>query len=409
MDQKLTDNVAFASIQQRLYNAKAFSLFKMKLKKKKKKSFSLASKPLSETYVNNPQVCTSVMAQNAYHYTVEIRVVVHKIGEIDTMSGKFYAEILLEASWHDPFLREYEQYNLKNNWNPHIFIMNYKDNLKQRIWYSECDADRRQQMALEQEHDDVGCLITERRHVYGTFCHKLDLKDFPADIQNIKLIVSTIHDSNRISLVHNTVNPSAINMNCFLDHQEWDLFNIVDVANGLHRRFVSNESLPCLEFSIYTARKPSFYYWNSFFLIFLIAISSLTIFSIECDLTQNRLQTSCTLLLTCVTFKWITNRSLPNLAYMTIWDRYSLVCILIICLQCIWHGMIGLVVPTGNACIHTYFAYDASAFFTFTAMLLFLNIYFYYYFVRISMYKRNEMKNREIIYVDRIIETNIGQ
>lgn len=43
-----------------------------------------------------------------------------------------------------------------------------------------------------------------------------------------------------------------------------------------------------------------------------------------------------TLLLTSVTFKWITNRSLPTVSYMTSLDKYSISSMLFICAQCIY-------------------------------------------------------------------------
>ncbi len=104
---------------------------------------------------------------------------------------------------------------------------------------------------------------------------------------------------------------------------------------------------------IYNLTRPTFYYWNAFFLIFLITVASLSIFSIRCHQNQNRIQTTCTLLLTSVTFKWITNRSLPTISYMvtkrvlfgismlirkyflrlrkTSLDKYSIICILLLC------------------------------------------------------------------------------
>ena len=61
----------------------------------------------------------------------------------------------------------------------------------------------------------------------------------------------------------------------------------------------------------YCCRKSGYYIFNAFFLIFLITVLSLVIFSIDCKLVQNRIQTTCTLLLTSVTFKWTVNRYLP--------------------------------------------------------------------------------------------------
>lgn len=102
--------------------------------------------------------------------------------------------------------------------------------------------------------------------------------------------------------------PSSVNHKCFKDSQEWRLYRHITVREYVRESVFSAEAFPALDFTINAARKPTFYYWNAFFLIFLITLASLSIFSIRCHLNANRIQTVCTLLLTSVTFKWITNR-----------------------------------------------------------------------------------------------------
>ena len=88
-------------------------------------------------------------------------------------------------------------------------------------------------------------------------------------------------------------------------------------------------------------RKPGYYLKNAFFLIFLITASALTIFSIDCKLPQSRLQTVYTLLLTSVSFKWVVNRSLPTVSYLTSLDKYAITCIVFISLTAFWHSIVG--------------------------------------------------------------------
>ena len=71
-------------------------------------------------------------------------------------------------------------------------------------------------------------------------------------------------------------------------------------------------------------KRPGYYISNAYFLIFLITISGLTIFSVDCNLPQNRLQTTYTILLTSVSFKWVINRSLPTVSYLTSLDKYAI-------------------------------------------------------------------------------------
>lgn len=91
----------------------------------------------------------------------------------------------------------------------------------------------------------------------------------------------------------------------------------------------------------FCARRPGYYISNTFFLIFLITISTFSIFSIDPKLPQNRLQTTCTFLLTSVSFKWVINKSLPPVSYLTSLDKYAICCIFYICLNFAWHAIVG--------------------------------------------------------------------
>lgn len=91
----------------------------------------------------------------------------------------------------------------------------------------------------------------------------------------------------------------------------------------------------------YCSRKPGYYLFNAYFLIFLITVAALTVFAVDCKLPQNRLQITCTVLLTSVSFKWVINRSLPTVSYLTSLDKYAITCIFYKCMLCVWHSLVG--------------------------------------------------------------------
>jgi hypothetical protein len=64
------------------------------------------------------------------------------------------------------------------------------------------------------------------------------------------------------------------------------------------------------------------------------------VFSIDYTLVNSRLQSTFTLLLTSVSFKWVINRSLPTVSYLTILDKYAIICIIYLTLLAIWHSII---------------------------------------------------------------------
>ncbi|CAF3403007.1 unnamed protein product, partial [Rotaria sp. Silwood2] len=65
-------------------------------------------------------------------------------------------------------------------------------------------------------------------------------------------------------------------------------------------------------------------------------------------LPQSRLQITCTLLLTSVTFRWVVNRSLPQISYLTILDIYAILSIIILVLLCVWHSIIATMIFVNN-------------------------------------------------------------
>lgn len=98
---------------------------------------------------------------------------------------------------------------------------------------------------------------------------------------------------------------------------------------------------PKLIVSCFCARKSGYYLINAFFLIFLITITTLTSFSIDPKRPYNRIPTVSTFLLTSVSFKWVINRSLPAVSYLTSLDKYSMISIFYICLLASWHAIVG--------------------------------------------------------------------
>ncbi len=103
----------------------------------------------------------------------------------------------------------------------------------------------------------------------------------------------------------------------------------------------TNLKSPKIIATFYCSRQPGYYLFNAFFLIFLITALSFTVFSIPTCLPQNRLSTIYVILLSSISFKWVINRFLPPVSYLTFLDKYSIVCIFFLCVTAAWHSIIG--------------------------------------------------------------------
>lgn len=146
---------------------------------------------------------------------------------------------------------------------------------------------------------------------------------------------------------------------------------------------------PKIGATIYCSRKPGYYIFNAYFLILLITVSALTVFGMDCKLPQNRLQTTCTIMLTGVSFKWVINRYLPTVSYLTSLDQYSIAGTTFVCALAIWHGVVGRFWSHDTAQ-----SYDNIAFWVFSSILVVINVTFTYVFIiaqaRITKLRRKE-------------------
>ena len=123
-----------------------------------------------------PQQAKSIL------YLVEVRAVFLKIGDIDTLNEKFYAEAFVEANWIDFSIdSKTVKYDPAIHWNPNLYIMNSLGELKQQVWYNQYSireySERQEVQASAREKadrpagalKDIGSVISERRRITGQF------------------------------------------------------------------------------------------------------------------------------------------------------------------------------------------------------------------------------------------------
>lgn len=238
---------------------------------------------------------------------VECRVVFLSIHDIDTTNEKFTAELYIESRWN--ISHEFESHahieylpeNWKPKWSPQISIDNVISELKNETWYKVSE-----EKGLK--------YIYEMKRIKGTFYEKLELEKYPFDVQNLNITMISNHSTNKCILMSQQSNLSTLVSEGFRDIQEWYLYNLVGCEeNQISQSGYSadNEEHSKIVFFAAVARRPTYFYWNAFFMIFIINTLSFNMFSIPFTSVGQRLQTTVTLILTLVSFKWVINRNLP--------------------------------------------------------------------------------------------------
>ena len=165
-------------------------------------------------------------------------------------------------------------YNPEKHWNPQLYILNCLGEHKQQTWFNQysieeyekenmhrkfsCfekkysvdltkneineyhnvdkngliiqpnnheDNNNRNEFDANENHNEaeksIGSVIVERRRISGQFWQTLDLKSFPADVQQLTITLSTAKHANEIKLMHFKDKASSVNTKCFIDSQEW--------------------------------------------------------------------------------------------------------------------------------------------------------------------------------------------
>ena len=185
------------------------------------------------------------------------------------------------------------------------------------------DKRDRQGMSVKMKYD---YLVQARLAVTGTFSERLELQNFPFDVQDLALVIQEDH-----ALVQAKLAP----------HQRRYDFVSVDRDNSsindwYFRRpiceFVESDPSDCTfnntysQLIIHLKMERRWYTYVTRILLFLCILSLLVLsyISIDMDDISDRLAHIVTLLLTAVAYQFIISSYLPNVSYLTLMDYYVL-------------------------------------------------------------------------------------
>lgn len=284
------------------------------------------------------------MSQNKVAREVEVHMEFDRIGEIDIMRERFYAEITITLKW--TLNETIDRYDPRVHWNPKIKVENTYGRPEVKTEYDIFKTDTKTK-------------VIERRDVRGYFWERMEINCFPTDVQELSIILVS---KAREEVFYLKKNISYLlkkrTINTFVEQQRYKLYRPVvtydapsyDIEESHKLRIppaalasptnlqASPDPLKCC-FTAFCSRKPQFFYWNAFFLIFLITVTSLAVFTIEPQMVTSRISSTLTILLTSISFKWVTNRSIPMVNYLTSLDKYSIVCIFYLVCCVGWHAI----------------------------------------------------------------------
>lgn len=325
-----------------------------------------------------------------YPTLVQIYIVFLKVGEIDNVKERFQADAYIESIWDDNTV-EAKHYN--NNfdpkfyWNPDLYIENSLGNLNQSIKYRT-------------EKTEKGIKVVEMRTIKGSFWEKLELWEFPLDIQDLSITVTSARNKDEVIIDLHKDKECVINTEEFRMQQEWTLYPHINTENRFIWDMKSEYEKPAFTFSSKIARRPGYFINNAYMLIFMISGLGFVPFSFAAYSPHFRIQTTCLLILSSINFRWIVTQRLPTVSYLTTLDLYAIGALVFLVLLCCWHACIGTFLLNDVVEVEYRIKIDNKAFYIISFVYIFFHViyvlYFLYKYLRYNNISKEEETNEKL-------------
>ncbi len=199
-------------------------------------------------------------------------------------------------------------------------------------------------------------------------------------MQSLSIGITSSRSKHEVVFVKSERTESSINKDEFQQQQEWNLYTTIEELKTTINDAWTNTDRPCIRFSATISRKPGYFLYNAYMLIFLITTLGFTPFSFNHTFPHFRIQTTCLLILSSINFRWAVTQKLPCVSYLTTLDKYALGALVFLVLLCVWHAIIGcgLISETQAVSIDQYvLAGIAALFFLFHIAYIVFFIYKY--------------------------------
>ena len=270
-----------------------------------------------------------VVRNNGGIVAIELRIVIFRVEDIDTVKQEFTCEFFMAATWEEPRLKGKPENNVDwdEEWDPRLYF----DNIV------EIKSFEQKHKIFTSNEEEGSPTVQLSFRVKASFKSIFSLHDFPFDYQDLRIVVSSRWNDETVLFETPENDTSHLYEENFPNKQEWELQKDVSYDKDTFGRksFGKNAQVKMMNYSryifkIHIRRKSSFFLINVALIMFMITILCFSAFAIDSSHTANRLSVCLTLLLTAVAFKFVVSGSLPPVPYLTLLDKYVFTCMVFI-------------------------------------------------------------------------------
>ena len=231
----------------------------------------------------------------------------------------------------------------------------------------------------------------------GEFYENLELQNFPRDVQDLSVCVSSELHTNEIDLLIEDQKMATIDVSNFRVNQEWKLFKHVE-SNKLPG--TSNCDVELRHTAGYViakcrvVRRSQYFMFNNVIVMFCLVLLSFTIYAFDPLYNMSRIGASINLLLVAVAFKLSVSSDLPLISYLTYLDVYMIGVILHLCFNIIIFAFLSIIRDRTDTALFV----DKLTALVLGVTVAMAHLIYAYIFIRKTNEPIKEMENRDVLY-----------
>ena len=166
------------------------------------------------------------------------------------------------------------EYDTSIFWTPQLYIENAIGDIKEEIRHKLEIVEKEGSDLLNDPNFDakqgqyknvvnnLTVRVCEMRKLRGVFYERLELYDFPMDMQDLSITLTSKRSVSEVIICENEKDSCSINTEDFLDQQEWDLFGHVNTSKKTIYDPWRKYDRTAFSVTCYIARKPGYYLYK---------------------------------------------------------------------------------------------------------------------------------------------------
>ena len=244
---------------------------------------------------------------------VDVGIYVINIEEVNSAKQSYKATIGLDMKWNDPTLictssedkDKIRKYDLEEIWNPSMVILNEQRVFKQFQYKAWVDC---------LGNVEYGLIL------YGDFETIANIKEFPFDQRPLKIeLVSTEYETKELQFVNDK---TITGRDKEFSVTDWNISEIPVVKSAAYYFKPQNRDLSAFVYELTAKRNYEFFLWKIIIPLIMIVVMSWAVFWIPPSQLGPQIGLSVTTMLTLIAYRFAIGHVVPNVSYLTRFDKF---------------------------------------------------------------------------------------